>query len=92
MNVAGLYKLIDKLVLREYKWIVAFEIDSSYDRPWETYTIIYYTDSLDMTHIEEKVWDEIKDVTEDLFKVLGPERFEIFEGVDFRYDKRKLNN
>jgi hypothetical protein len=91
MNVAGLYKLLNRIVLREYKWIEKCEIDSSYDRPWETFTIVYYTDSVDIKNRKDEV-KEIKDLTEDLFKVLGPERTQIFGGIEFRFGGWKLDD
>jgi len=91
MKVAGLYKLLDKLVLSKYKWIVKREIVFFYDSPWETYTIVYYTDSVDIRDRKNEV-KAVKNLTENLFKVLGPEQHQIFGGVEFRFGGWKLDH
>jgi len=87
MNVTGLYKLINKLVVREYEWIEKSEIDYYYYRPFENFRVIYYINSPDITDKQDEV-KKIEKLTENLFKILGPVGTQVLRGVEFKYDKK----
>jgi hypothetical protein len=89
MDRTSLHKLISKIIVRKYKWIVDYEIGYFYNSPIEKYTIIYYTDSPNIDDKEDEV-NQVEKTTENLFAALGPDRHQWFEGVEFYYDIEKL--
>jgi len=89
MDKISLHKLIGRLMLRKYKWIVDYKINLFYNSPIEKYTIIYYTDSPNIDDKEDEV-NQVEKTTENLFAALGPDRHQWFEGVEFYYDIEKL--
>jgi hypothetical protein len=89
MDRTSLHKLISKIIVRKYKWIVDYEIGYFYNSPIEKYTIIYYTDSPNIDDKEDEV-NQVEKTTENLFAALGPDRHQWFEGVEFYYNIEKL--
>ena len=89
MDNISLHKLISKLILRKYKWIVDCQIDTFYNSPIEKYTVIYYTDSPYIGDIEDEV-NQVEKITQDLFRALGPGSYQSLQGVNFYYDIKKL--
>jgi hypothetical protein len=87
--ITALNKLINKLIIRKYKWIVTCGINVFYDEPLEKYSVYYYVESSDISDKEIEV-KEIIELTENLFKLLGPESYQMLVYVDFHYDA-KLN-
>jgi hypothetical protein len=84
MDITLLHKLISKIIVRKYKWIVDYEIGYFYNSPIEKYTVTYYTDSPFIDDKEDEV-NQVEKTTENLFAALGPDRHQWFEGVDFYY-------
>jgi len=91
MNVVSLQKIINKLVLPKYDWIVSYEIDSFYYRPFENFRVVYYVDSPDITDKEDEV-KKVEKLTENLFEVLGPVGTQVLRGVVFEYDEDRVKN
>jgi hypothetical protein len=89
MDITLLHKLISKIIVRKYKWIVDYEIGYFYNSPIEKYTVIYYTDSPNIDDKEDEV-NQVEKTTENLFAALGPDRHQWFEGVEFYYNIEKL--
>ena len=89
MDITSLHKLISKIIVRKYKWIVDYEIGYFYNSPIEKYTIIYYTNSPNIDDKEDEV-NQVEKTTENLFAALGPDRHQWFEGVEFYYNIEKL--
>ena len=91
MNVVSLQKIINKLVLPKYDWIVSYEIDFFYYRPFDNFRVIYYVDSPDITDKEDEV-KKVEKLTENLFEVLGPVGTQVLRGVVFEYDEDRVKN
>jgi len=92
MDKISLHKLIGRLMLRKYKWIVDHKINLFHNSPVEgieKYTVTYYTDSPFIDDKDDEV-NQVEKTTENLFASLGPDRHQWFEGVKFYYDREKL--
>jgi hypothetical protein len=89
MDRTSLHKLISKIIVRKYEWIVDCEIGYFHDSPIEKYTVIYYTDSPNIDDKEDEV-NQVEKTTENLFASLGPDRHQWFKGVEFHYNIEKL--
>jgi len=90
-------KLIRKLVLRKYPFIVDFEIKVDTDKlsslkalggrkkiAFERYKIIYIvTPDKDGGFPYDDEFKKISELTETLFKMLGPEHYQRFDDVEF---------
>ena len=90
MNDVALYKFLNKLVVKKYPWIVDCDVVFKNDKPFHKYSVIYYTDSLDITNVPEEEIKKIEELTQNLFKTLGPEFHQILDYVDFHYDEKRV--
>ena len=92
-------KLIRKLVLRKYPFIVDFEINADTFRPVmgrlkkigvEKYVVIYYVtpdEDGDITVTED--FKKVAELTENLFNLLGPKEYQRFDDVEFHSTETK---
>ena len=96
MDKTSLDKIIQSFLLPKYKWIDEYEIQVHTYRPPlikkgqgiydEKYKFIYYVKpELDGTFTEEDEHEfkEIEELNHTLFKMLGPELHQWFNGVEF---------
>jgi len=95
----ALDKLINKLVLRKYPFIVDFEINADTFRPVmgrlkdggitikigvEKYVVIYYvTPDEDGDITVTEDFKKVAELTENLFNLLGPKEYQRFDDVEF---------
>ena len=89
----ALSKVIYRLVLRKYPWIEDFEIKVHTFNPsmggskkigFETYEVIYrITHDEDNTFTVNDELAKVEELTETLFKMIGPEHYQRFGGVKF---------
>jgi len=93
----SLNKLINKLVLRKYPFIKDYEIKVDTDKlsslkalggrkkiAFERYKIIYIiTPDKDGGFPYDDEFNKIAELTETLFKMLGPEHYQRFDDVEF---------
>jgi len=84
MNITSLHKIIQSFILPKFPWIVDYQIESYYDSPIEKYTVAYYIDSADITDKEDEA-NEVENLTNNLFKMLGPGRYQNINDVEFIY-------
>jgi hypothetical protein len=74
------------MVLPQFPWIVDYEILEERIEPMDRdyYRINYFifTDE-DGTFTVTKDMEEVEELTKSLFKMLGPDKNQIFEGVSF---------
>ena len=89
----SLSKIIYKLILGKYPWIKDFEIKVHTFSPsifgpkkigFETYEVIYnVTPDEDGTFTVNDELAKVEELTETLFKMIGPEHYQRFQGVKF---------
>jgi hypothetical protein len=84
MDRISLHKIIQSFILPKFPWIVDYHIEFYYDSPIEKYTVTYHTDSPDITDKEDEA-NEVENLTNNLFKMLGPERHQSINDVEFVY-------
>jgi len=90
MNKNSLHKVIDSFVIPKYPWIEGYDIEVYLDAPIEKYSVYYYVrpeDDGDFTVTEEM--DEVEKLTETLFRMIGPERNQVFNEVIFLVKNRQ---
>jgi hypothetical protein len=90
----ALDKLISKVILPNYDWIKNFNIYVSKNGENDLYHVIYYVDDdlYDSLYDgDRKKINRIKSETKNLYKVLGPNKNDVFEGVAFFSDKHHKN-
>jgi hypothetical protein len=94
----SLYKLLTKLIVQNYTWIIDCEvnfkslrsgnkIDGIVER--EEYSVTYYRDIPNMDDKEDEAM-KIASKTRELFNVLGPNRNQRLGEISFVYDEEKL--
>jgi hypothetical protein len=84
MNKNALHRIIGSVILPRYPWIEGYSIELYLDAPMEKYTIYYYIkpeDDGDFTVTEEM--NEVEKMTEDLFRIIGPDRHQVLQEVLF---------
>jgi hypothetical protein len=90
MNKNSLHKIIDAFVLPKYPWIEGYHIEFYLDAPLEKYNIDYYVkpeeDGL-FTVTEEM--NEAEKLTDSLFRMLGPEPYQILNEIIFLVKNRQ---
>ena len=89
MNKDSLHKVIDSFVIPKYPWIEDYRIELHLDAPTERYMVYYYVrpeDDGSFTVTEEM--DDVEKLTETLFRILGPERNQVFNEVLFLVKKK----
>lgn len=89
----SLEKIINKLVVSKYPWIKDFEIkvyrfspsmNGSKKIGYETYEVIYNVNpDEDGTFTVTDELAKVEELTETLFKMIGPEHYQNFNGVKF---------
>ena len=90
----GLEKLINKVIIPKYPWIEDFDVSVHTDRHplsrskkivSEKYTVIYFvsTDE-DGTFTVTEDMQKLDSFTYTLFNMLGPERYQRFDGIEIR--------
>lgn len=85
MNTKALRKIIDTLVLKKYDWIEDYDIDVYFDSPFERYTIVYYVYPEDYgSFTVTKEMRDVESTSDNLFKMLGTENYQILDDVEFR--------
>lgn len=91
MDKNGLDKVINRFVVRKYPWIKDYQIVASYDAPNEYYEVRYIvSDNWKKNDKEDLFLEDLREVenlTETLFKTLGFETNQKFQGVDFLEEK-----
>jgi hypothetical protein len=73
----SLEKIIRKVILKKYPWINHFTVKVTKTGKHNYYSIRYYTDNEDGGN------NVIESDTKNLFNVLGPDKYDLFSGVDF---------
>lgn len=83
--IQGLHKVIQKLILPQYPWIIGYEINSHFEDVSELIEVTYYpnSDKTGFFSITEE-YIEVEDLTESLFKMLNFDRKFRFYGVRFQ--------
>lgn len=83
MNNISLHKVIKSLILKKYDWIVDYRIEFYFDS-LEKYSIIYYVnpDENGTLTVTEEV-KEVDELTNTLFRMLGPRSTQILDSVEF---------
>lgn len=88
----SLSKIIDKLVIGKYPWIKDFEIKKYTFSPvagnskkigFESYAVIYNVVPGEENIITRNEFMKVEELTETLFKMVGPEHYQNFKGVEF---------
>lgn len=89
----ALSKIIYKLILGKYPWIEDFDIKVHTFSPsmggskkigFETYDVIYtVTSEEDGAFTVNDELGEVEELTETLFKMIGPEHYQRLQGVKF---------
>jgi hypothetical protein len=90
----ALSKIIYRLILGKYPWIEDFDIKvHTFSLPsmggskkigFETYEVIYnVTPDKDGTFTVNDELIKVEELTETLFKMIGPEHYQRFQGVKF---------
>ena len=90
MNKNSLHKIIDSFVLPRYPWIEGYHIELYLDVPFEKYNIDYYVkpeEDGSFTVTEEM--GKAEKLTEDLFRMLGPEHYQILNEIIFLVKNRQ---
>jgi hypothetical protein len=90
----ALEKLIRRVVLPKYVWIKNFDISVSKNKSYNLYHVSYYVDDDIYDSLydgDRKKINRIKSETKNLFTVLGPDKYDLFEGVAFFSDKHDRN-
>jgi hypothetical protein len=82
----ALEKLIRRVILKKYQWIKNFDVPVSKHDDLNLYYVRYYVDNdiYDGLYVGDN--KEIKNIiseTKNLFNVLGPDRYDLLEGVFF---------
>lgn len=83
----SLEKLINRIILKKYPWVSDFAITITKTGKHNFYKIRYYIDN-DLYNEDDK--NKIYAITSDsknLFDVLGPDRYDLFNGVSFFNNK-----
>jgi hypothetical protein len=83
----SLEKLIRKVILPKYDWIKDFNISVTKGLEHDLYYVNYYVDDdiYDGLYVgDKKEIKAIKSETKNLFNVLGPDRYDVFGGVEIR--------
>jgi hypothetical protein len=79
----SLEKLIKRVMLKKYPWIKDFNISVTKGVEHDLYYVNYYVDD-DIYDGDKKEIKNIKSETKNLFNVLGPDRYDVFGGVEIR--------
>jgi hypothetical protein len=82
----SLEKLIRRVILKKYPWIKNFNIYVSKNGERDLYHVMYFVDDdiYDGLYVgDKKEINSIKSETKNLFDVLGPKKYDMFEGVVF---------
>ena len=101
MNEAAFNKVINKLILPKFPWLVDYEVLVDDYRKWngtpddkgEYYRVNYFVEEnqYDLLYFEkdyEKI-REVKDRTKTLFMALGFDKHQKLEGVEFYNESHK---
>lgn len=85
MNRISLEKVIDKLILPKYPWILAHDVEINNSGPEEYFTVNYYISPswLKENDKRQHLYIEVEKLTHKLFKMLGPESWQDFHAADF---------
>ena len=88
----SLEKIINRLLLPKYPWIKDFEIkvytfspvvSNSKKIGFESYAVIYDVVPGEENIITRNEFMKVEELTETLFKMVGPEHYQNFKGVEF---------
>jgi len=95
----GLEKIIKRIILPKYPFIKDFDINISTFTPpfgvkkiaYQRFRVNYYvTPNEDGSFTVDDDFAKIEDLTENLFKMIGPKDYQHLEGVEFYSYNRKL--
>jgi len=86
MDRISLHKIIKSIVLPKFPWIEDYEILESraenMDRDYYRFNYFVTPDEYDEFTVTEDM-GEVEELTKSLFRMLGPDDNQIFEGVEF---------
>jgi predicted AlkP superfamily phosphohydrolase/phosphomutase len=90
---SSLDKIIQSIVLPQFPWIEDYEILESRVESWgdrrDYYRINYFVKpDEDGAFTVDDDFEKVVKLTETLFKMLGPNKIQIFEGVEFYANKK----
>lgn len=90
MDSISLNKVISKLIVPKYPWIVDYDLSMYFNSGIENYTITYYiVPDKDGSFTVSEELGQLEKLTYNLFKILGPERHQIIDSINFEIVKRK---
>lgn len=78
----ALSKIIESFILPRFGWIVDYKISLYLNAPLEKYTVTYYVepDEDGMLEVREEM-DEVDNLTENFFKMMGPNGNQVLSEV-----------
>jgi hypothetical protein len=82
----SLEKIIRRVILKKYPWIKDFDISVSKHEEYDLYYVRYYVDNdiYDDLYVGDmKEINRIRYETKNLFTVLGPNEYDMLDGVFF---------
>ena len=79
----SLERLIRRVILKKYQWLKDFDISVDNRGGWNTFTVRYYIDDNLYNNSDRNKLNVIKSETKNLYTVLGPDRYDLLEGVIF---------
>jgi hypothetical protein len=79
----SLEKLIRKVILKKYQWLKDFVVKEDKRGRYNFYVVRYYIDDDLYNDRDRNKINVIKSETKNLYTVLGPDRYDILEGVMF---------
>jgi hypothetical protein len=88
----GLEKIIKKIILPKYPFIKDFDVEISTFTPpfglkkiaYQRFRVIYYVSfNEDGSFTVDHSFAKVEELTENLFKIIGPKNYQNFEGVEF---------
>jgi len=84
MNKDSLHKVIDSFVIPKYPWIEEYDIKVYLNSTIRKYSVYYYiTPEDDGSFTVTEEMDDVEKLTETLFRMLGPERYQILNEILF---------
>jgi hypothetical protein len=79
----SLEKLIRRVILKKYQWLKDFVVREDKRGRYNFYVVRYYIDDDLYNDRDRNKINVIKSETKNLYTVLGPDRYDILEGVMF---------